>query len=161
MQKRPGVKALTRSETLPPSRLSSLEMDFSQGMHAGLPVAGEPKTTLSPSVPIRVGYCWRIPVKPPAARTTTPVSPRASHTIGTPIPRDFPVANLGCKTSDLCDVFCDRRTEVLTRKALCLPSNSFKWPLVPRLLGLPQMRKPRPSVAWALSFQRGGAGALS
>jgi len=42
----------------------------------------------------------------------------------------FCVAKLGRKTSDLCDVFCDKRTETLTQKTLCLPSNFFKWPLV-------------------------------
>ncbi len=42
--------------------------------------------------------------------------------------RGFRVAKLRRKTSDLCDVFCDNRTEVLTRKPLCLPRNSLGWP---------------------------------
>jgi hypothetical protein len=51
--------------------------------------------------------------------------------------RGFCVANLCRKTSDFCDEFRDKETETLARTPVSA-GGSFKWPLMTRLLGLPQ-----------------------
>ena len=66
-----------------------------------------------------------------------------------PFSRVFGVAKVCRKSSELCDVFCDKQTDACFEKPLILGQFAlglFKWPLVTRLLGLPPLvsRSPIP-----------------
>ena len=65
--------------------------------------------------------------------------------------RDFCVAKRGRKTADLCDEFRDKGTETPARTRVSA-EGSVKWPLMTRLLGLPQILVAIALAALALGY---------